>query len=335
MNHLARSLLLIAAFAASAGALQAGALPAGIAILDADQVLLERTQTEPDGNLYLKDAEGILRRFVTSTSDPLVLNRGSGEFHPPARHAVEEGLLAVDSRFLHGLRFEIYILPFPVAHPLTSWAGEDAVYLSPGVWELLEKQIHQLVAHEVGHLAHRAHLPDDDLAGWQRYRLLRGIQDGTRYHANAIHRDRPHEIFAEDFRVLFGGPLACGATIENPGLAAPEHVPGLRAFFLELIGVEPEPKPEALASAYPNPFSTGQPLHLSLPGVESVSAVVIHDVSGRSVRELRDLTSSGHGLFEVFWDGRDDAGRPLPRGTYFCEIRAAETAQRVALRLLR
>ena len=328
-------LVILAALQVSAGSLQAGALPTGIAILDPDQILEERTQLE-QGNLYLCDAEGTLRRFITSTDDPLVLNPGSGAFHPLGTGAVEEALLAVDGRFLEGLCFEAFILPYPVAHPMTSWAGEGAVYLSPGVWELLNEQVQHLVAHEVGHLVHRAYLADDDLVGWQRYRLLRGIQDTNRYHANAAHRDRPHEIFAEDFRVLFGGMLARGGgEVENSDLVAPEEVAGLRAFFLELIGVEPEPKPETLALAYPNPVSTSQPLHLSLQGVETVSAVVIHDVSGRSVRVLRDLTVLGHGLFEMRWDGKDSAGRDLPRGAYFCEIRTDGPVRRLEFCLVR
>ena len=49
--------------------------------------------------------------------------------------------------------------------------------------------------------------------------------------------NRPHEIFAEDFRALFGGPTAnYSGTIENPGLVHPGAVPGLAAFFLNLTG---------------------------------------------------------------------------------------------------
>jgi hypothetical protein len=43
---------------------------------------------------------------------------------------------------------------------------------------------------------------------------LRGL-DASRYQANAVHALRPHEVWAEDFRALFGGAIATSnGTIE-------------------------------------------------------------------------------------------------------------------------
>jgi flagellar hook assembly protein FlgD len=46
----------------------------------------------------------------------------------------------------------------------------------------------------------------------------------------------------------------------------------------------------------------------------------IYDVSGRVVRLLVDerLAAGDH---EIVWDGRDDAGRRLPAGHYYYELR--------------
>ena len=61
----------------------------------------------------------------------------------------------------------------------------------------------------------------DDADGWTRYRALRGIGGASVCNASAPHADRPHEIFAEDFRP-FGGDLAnYSGTIENRGSHPP------------------------------------------------------------------------------------------------------------------
>ena len=78
--------LLIAVLAIAGLAGRSQAIPAGISILDSERVLSERSRTLSDGLLYLQDEEGALRRFVTSTTDPLVMNPGDGQFHPlPSR----------------------------------------------------------------------------------------------------------------------------------------------------------------------------------------------------------------------------------------------------------
>lgn len=87
-------------------------------------------------------------------------------------------------------------------------------------------------------------------------------------------------------------------------------------------GVEPSAGPLAftLSSARPNPFAARAAIRFSLPEAADCSLVVF-DVSGRRVREL----SSGRreaGIHVVTWDGRSDAGRPLPSGVYFTTLRA-------------
>src|ERR1051326_6180251 len=53
--------------------------------------------------------------------------------------------------------------------------------------------------------------------------------------ASAAHADRPHEIWAEDFRALFGGAAATSAgTIENASLAYPTQIAGLDRFMASL-----------------------------------------------------------------------------------------------------
>lgn len=312
----------------------ASGTPLGVRILYPEQVLRERTRIGPDGALFLQDGGGTLRRFVTSTSDPLVLNRGDGEFHPLAPSSVAEALDAADARFVRRLRLEVYVLPYPVSDPMGSWSDSGAIYLSPGVYSLTEQQIHYLVGHEVGHQVQRSLLPDSDRQGWQSYRELRGIQDTTRFCATAIHRDRPHEVFAEDFRVLFGSPLGGdGGRIENQGILPPVQVPGLREYMLGLIGTSVASR-VPVAVLYPNPLAAGELLMLSLPSTVTHPCVSIFDVCGRRVRELTTPRPVAAGLFEIPWDGKDDMGRALPNGVYYAAIRAGSATARASIQLL-
>lgn len=311
-------------------------LPAGARVLDPSQILSERTRTT-NGTLYFWDGEGNLRRFLTSISDPAIRNPGDGSFHPASVAVVEDAIGSIDRRFTDRLSFATYILPYPVADPIGSWADESSIYICPGVYELSVANIHFLMSHEAGHLVHRAFLPDTDREGWARYRSMRGITDSTRYNAFAPHRDRPHEIFAEDFRVLFGSDEARAAGIENSDLADPRLVPGLKEFYLSLIE-NPAPAPRALAAVFPNPLGRGDVLHFAIPGSGGSADLALFDASGRKVREMQAIPSGSDGLGRFAWDGLDGSGRMLPGGIYFGTVRGSDgqgTMLRFTLRLVR
>lgn len=71
----------------------------------------------------------------------------------------------------------------------------------------------------------------------------------------------------------------------------------------------------------PNPFQDETTFSFALAFPEHVELAVF-DTQGRAVRHLIDEVRSG-GDHEVRWDGRDDAGRPLPAGVYRYRLRAA------------
>jgi len=81
-----------------------------------------------------------------------------------------------------------------------------------------------------------------------------------------------------------------------------------------------------LLSASPNPFRTETMVRFDLPASVTI-AVTIHDVAGRRVRRVLTGTTAAAGKHTVSWDGRDDAGHPLPSGVYFCALRAGETSR--------
>lgn len=89
----------------------------------------------------------------------------------------------------------------------------------------------------------------------------------------------------------------------------------------------------SIIGGYPNPFTSHTRIVLAIPASAATARaiVTIHDAGGRLVRtlELRELAPGRH---EIVWDGRNDAGTPLPSGSYLCRIECGgETATRMLL----
>jgi len=70
-----------------------------------------------------------------------------------------------------------------------------------------------------------------------------------------------------------------------------------------------------LSANHPNPFTHMTAIDIDVPSARLVS-VTVHDLSGRSIRTLfTDTTAPGQRT--VTWDGRSDAGVPVPSGMYY------------------
>jgi hypothetical protein len=115
--------------------------------------------------------------------------------------------------------------------------------------------------------------------------------------------------------------LACW-TGDPAVLAAASAVPGL-----------PGPANVLLRPASPNPFNPRTELSFTLPAAGRVR-LDIHDVRGALVRRLVD-DSLAAGEHRRDWDGRDDAGRPVPSGTYVARLESGPTVEAVKLVLVR
>ncbi len=74
----------------------------------------------------------------------------------------------------------------------------------------------------------------------------------------------------------------------------------------------------------PNPCLEGSRVSFTVPGLTGTAGVelAIHDASGRFVRFLvgGELAAGDH---VVLWDGKDQSGRTLPAGVYYCRLRVA------------
>jgi hypothetical protein len=212
--------------------------------------------------------------------------------------------------------------------------------LSPGVRDYDSDQGAFLVTHEIGHIFHRHFLPDSSVGSWAEWAALRGVTDASIFNENAMHAFRPHEIFAEDFRVLFGGPAARGnGAIENPELPTPGAVPGLREFYERLAGGRSAAGPPTLTIS-PNPIRAGQILVLRLseadramPGRPSASLV---DVSGRVVADLAFHPAGGAAYAALLQTAGESGGWP-GAGAYWLRVttHSGGAATVVPIRILR
>ncbi len=71
-------------------------------------------------------------------------------------------------------------------------------------------------------------------------------------------------------------------------------------------------------SAEPNPFGRETTINYQL-GLDGPVALTVYDLTGKVVRRLVGGSQSA-GLHSVDWNGRDDGGRALARGVYFCTL---------------
>lgn len=313
-------LMFLAPGAALANELRAdGAASNGLVIHDAVETRERYCTSDAEGRLWLELPGGARFELVTSTADPRISNPGDGSFHPFEVAEVEAALGEV-SFPIRSVRADVFVLPFPRRNGLESAAGPQLILLSPGVRPLSREQQHAEFVHELGHVVQYALLPDSDATRWSAYRRMRGIADESRYSAAGVHADRPHEIFAEDFRALFGGaPATYSGSIENPTIDPPTSISGLRDFLLELSD-RPVVELERLV-ARPNPARG--PIRFSMTRGETVP-FDLYDVAGRVVATLEPI-SAGNGV-QWIWNGADRrGGRALP-GVLFGRPRGSRTA---------
>jgi len=256
--------------------------------------------------------------LITDPADPSISTLGDGAFHPMSVQEVEAALRDLGAA---GVRAEgrILILPYPRRDHLKSSCENGTIFLTPGIREVHPAHVHATVVHETGHLIQRRLLPEGS-ASWTEYRELRGLES-DRYVETARHRDRPREIFAEDFRVLRGGPLARGPH-ENGDLPDPRGVPGLEA-WLERVLTEGDAA--APPESFPNPFSTARGDEMEIrfrrAGPAGPGTADVFDVAGRRVRILTSTVMDGDGGRTFRWNGRDPAGIRTASGFYFVRWR--------------
>ncbi len=312
-------------------------LPNGLEIklFGPEDVLAMATRDEA-GRLVLQLADGTRYQLIEDILDPQIANKGDGLFHPMDADLVIEALARVDAAGKKiAMEVEVYVLPLPRSGLLSSSACDNRIFLSPGVVEIDVRLAARTVVHELGHVFQCRFAPRESGTAWRDYLALRGIDDGALYSEDAPRAYRPTEIFAEDFRYLFGGSDARdGGGIENLDLPLPDEVGGLEDYLVSLaapVKVAEDARsgeaPLALSN-YPNPFNPSTTIRVVFSGRAPANPagveVAIYRADGSLVRRIAGGAVAGS-EFTARWDGRDNRGNPAPSGVYFYAVRLGES----------
>lgn len=77
------------------------------------------------------------------------------------------------------------------------------------------------------------------------------------------------------------------------------------------------------ATVHPNPFTSGTTFELTMPREGDVK-IVVYNIRGEAVKILLDGYKP-KGVYDVPWNGRDEAGQPVVPGVYVCVLFAGNT----------
>lgn len=292
-----------------------------IRIIGADEVLASHT-VERDGTLFFQ-LDGHDYELITDPNSPHVSQLGDGEFHTMPYAEVEAAAHSVAS-LTSRLDVRIFILPYPRRAILKSSCHDQTIVLTAGIREFPREHVWATVVHEIGHAVQRGRIPQGGVL-WKEYENLRGLNVNV-HHNGAVHRNRPREIFAEDFRVVFGSSWATSSgSIENSDLPLPGAVPGLISWFERALtgptsaALDPD---DHRITAAPNPFraSGGGAVAIRFaagPEVVAPLPAIVYDLTGRRVKTLNRGQRTSEGEMVFSWNGRDDQGSLTSSGVYF------------------
>lgn len=181
------------------------------------------------------------------------------------------------------------------------------------------------------------------LPGSERYRVPDALGVGININMGVTCPSADSMDTPQDFRVdtagvvvtiplgathLFVMPLDC-YSVDNTD---PDNDFVLKITVIALAGVEGGVA-GAAPLAYPNPFRAGTSVRFALPEAGR-TRLAVYDVTGRLTRALAEGEFAA-GPHEIRWDGRDEAGRPVARGTYFARIEDARGSRTVRVSAIR
>jgi photosystem II stability/assembly factor-like uncharacterized protein len=163
---------------------------------------------------------------------------------------------------------------------------------------------------------------DVNLTNWSDTLRISGVLPTT-YHT-------PEVCFCDDDPVVF----FCGQTISLP----PQYPYKLYVNARHFTDVE-EKEEElsqvggfSLSQNYPNPFNPTTTLHFTVHSPRSAgrspipTTLRIYNLMGQEVRILVDELKEA-GTYEVIWDGKDDQGKEVASGIYFCKLVVGDQSQ--------
>lgn len=247
---------------------------------------------------------------------------------PVSAEVVADALNAMHG-FRTDLQIQVFLLPGFPASVLSSYARRDAIFMAPGLARQADETVAYVLTHEMGHVAHWAAL-DGCPDRWETYRELRRLAPQPDP-ALVPHAERHREILAEDFRHLFGGPLATvSGTIENGRLPLPDQIQGLESLLVGYLA-NPSCQPISITPSrvFPNPCRHDAQIEMMVdPAADKTLAgepiLEIYDVRGRLVqRQIGGQLINGRLI--VTWDRLGKDGRRVGGGQYLYRVWVANT----------
>lgn len=205
-------------------------------VLGAEQITLlsgERCEDILDecGGKLLLDKQWSTYSFEINSQD----NLANFSLQPVDSVRYGKALAEVDYPLEVAGEYRVYFLPYRLkdypAVMALSFPDDSAVVFA-SYYEYSPEQLHRLAVHELGHQV-GFRLMDEEK--WEEYRRIRGIADQSVYdNSSSIPENRPQEIFAEDFRLLFGSEAARRIPHMNGVLAPPDKIGGLKEYLYSL-----------------------------------------------------------------------------------------------------
>jgi hypothetical protein len=143
------------------------------------------------------------------------------------------------------------------------------------------------------------------------------------------------DILPLDTSTLPTGPMLMEiVTVDDQGIQCRDI--RLAWVFSDLTGDDDSGPPikTMLNGSYPNPFNPSTTIKYSVAKDTKVT-MVIFDVAGRRVRTLLSSEFRETGVYTETWDGKNDNGKSLASGVYFCRFIAAGQIEARKLIMLR
>jgi len=193
----------------------------------------EKTKTVRNGKTYLSQI-WYGQSFEVDES----LTVGTKKLQKVDAEKYEKYLLEVDERVINKIGdYKVYIIQNKLKD-YKSFAGlsftDNTAVIFGSYYGMTDQAIATLAVHELGHNVDFQLMTP---ALWKEYKEIRGITDKTVYNNNRPEsKMRPQEIFAEDFRLLYGGEDAKIRAHQNTDLYNPQDSDELKAFFEKVIG---------------------------------------------------------------------------------------------------
>jgi len=112
---------------------------------------------------------------------------------------------------------------------------------------------------------------------------------------------------------------------------------GFWSIWLQLSGLSdiplPEPLVDQLFQNFPNPFNPLTTIRYSV-AEENRVRIAIYNVRGECMRILVNEYRTP-GWYQVVWDGKNDGGRVVASGVYFCTLRVGDFGSSQKMLLLK